>query len=138
MLRTLMPARRSCFFLFFFLLEYPVFGEAPEPAKKLPACSESKPKEDCQILIQPSSFVNGGTYRVRNGTRVTVRVEPISPFEKCSLALKDRQPIAEENAFRAFLEAIAKAGVRFRCSRQNLSKLHPAKHYWESGKKTRP
>jgi len=110
-LRMLTPARRSCFFLFFFLLEYPGFGETPEPEKKLPACSESKPKEDCQILIKPSAPGNGGTYRVRNGTRVTVRVEPISPFEKCSLAVKDRQPIVEENAFEAFLAAIAQAGV---------------------------
>lgn len=99
---------RFCPYFLTLILAAAIFPPARATAS---TCDKSNPKEDCDIIINPSSFVNGRTFHVRNGTQITIRVVPKSPFEKCSLAVKERQPITEENPFQAFLSAITQAGV---------------------------
>ena len=74
-------------------------------------CDKSQPKQACDINIDPSTVVNGRTFHVRNGTPVTVTVYPKSPFERCSMVVKDREVIKEDNAFQTLLSIVAQAGV---------------------------
>jgi len=100
---------------------------AEREGSELPACDESKPREPCRIILEPSTFVNGRTFRVRNGTMVTIKIEPVSPFERCSLSTKDRDAIAEGNAFQAFLAAVTRAGVPLALISRTASALPPGK-----------
>lgn len=101
-------SRRNRHLSFWLILASASFGTRLVAAT---TCDKSKPKEACDIIIDPSAPVSGRTFHVRNGTQVTINVEPKSPFAKCSLAVKERQPIAEENAFQTFLSAITQAGL---------------------------
>jgi predicted nucleic acid-binding Zn-ribbon protein len=101
-------SRRNRHLSFWLILASASFGTRLVAAT---TCDKSKPKEACDIIIDPSAPVSGRTFHVRNGTQVTIKVEPKSPFAKCSLAVKERLPIAEENAFQTFLSAITQAGL---------------------------